>query len=223
MRALVLGGYGAVGAPLVRHLRAAGIESSAAGRDAARADVQLDLADTGALEAAARAVDVVVNASGARTPTSRGPRCGRARCSSTSLPPRRTRGNWSGSKVRSCSVSVWRRGSPGCSPPRSPPREPVRSRSSSGSGRASATARRRLSGRTACWGSGSTTPTAHRSATSRVRSRFRCRPQSPRSTAPSLPSARTSRISTCSPPVSGSRSVPICGWTRGSRPWGWRR
>ncbi|NKS33286.1 sugar nucleotide-binding protein [Rhodococcus hoagii] len=64
MRALVLGGYGAVGASLVRHLRAAGIESSAAGRDAARADVQLDLADTGALEAAARAVDVVVNASG---------------------------------------------------------------------------------------------------------------------------------------------------------------
>jgi hypothetical protein len=64
MRALVLGGYGAVGAPLVRHLREAGIESSVAGRDAARADVPLDLADTGALETAARAVDVVVNASG---------------------------------------------------------------------------------------------------------------------------------------------------------------
>ncbi|MFC9515398.1 hypothetical protein ACFTSD_06705 [Nocardiaceae bacterium NPDC056970] len=64
MRVLVLGGYGAVGGPLVRHLRAAGIESSVAGRDAARADVPLDLADTGALEAAARAVDVVVNVSG---------------------------------------------------------------------------------------------------------------------------------------------------------------
>ncbi len=223
MRALVLGGYGAVGAPLVRHLRAAGIESSAAGRDAARADVQLDLADTGALEAAARAVDVVVNASGRENAdvARAAVRAGAVFVDITATT------SYSRELERiegpSCSVSVWRRGSPGCSPPRSPPREPVRSRSSSGSGRASATARRRLSGRTACWGSGSTTPTAHRSATSRVRSRFRCRPQSPRSTAPSLPSARTSRISTCSPPVSGSRSVPICGWTRGSRPWGWRR
>ncbi|CAM2858296.1 NAD dependent epimerase/dehydratase family [Prescottella defluvii] len=65
MKALVLGGYGAVGTPLVRYLRDSGVDTVAAGRDPARADRVLDLADLAAVEDAAGGVDVVVNASGA--------------------------------------------------------------------------------------------------------------------------------------------------------------
>lgn len=70
MRVLVLGGYGAVGAPTVGALRAAGHASVVAGRDARRADRVVDLAEPGLagyLEAL-RGVDAVVNASGAEDP-----------------------------------------------------------------------------------------------------------------------------------------------------------
>ncbi|MDA2813234.1 saccharopine dehydrogenase [Nocardiopsis sp. RSe5-2] len=70
MKALVLGGYGAVGAPVVRFLRSYGHTALAAGRDAARADVRIDLREDrlhGYREALA-GVDVVVNASGAEDP-----------------------------------------------------------------------------------------------------------------------------------------------------------
>jgi hypothetical protein len=67
MKALVLGGYGAVGARVVDALRAAGDEALAAGRDPARADrvVDLhDLHDRDSLGTATADVDVIVNASG---------------------------------------------------------------------------------------------------------------------------------------------------------------
>lgn len=65
LRVLVLGGYGAVGRHTVATLRARGHEPVTAGRDAARADVRLDLADHAAVAVAADDVDVVVNAAGA--------------------------------------------------------------------------------------------------------------------------------------------------------------
>ncbi|MEU8894457.1 hypothetical protein [Nocardia sp. NPDC048505] len=70
MRVLVLGGYGAVGRPLVELLRAGGDTVLVAGRDAARADVVVDLAapELDSYRAAARSADVVVNASGAEDP-----------------------------------------------------------------------------------------------------------------------------------------------------------
>jgi NAD(P)-dependent dehydrogenase (short-subunit alcohol dehydrogenase family) len=69
-RALVLGGYGAVGRITVQQLREKGDTAYAAGRDPARADRVLDLragAHRAYLEALAD-VDVVVNASGAEDP-----------------------------------------------------------------------------------------------------------------------------------------------------------
>ncbi|WP_330231729.1 hypothetical protein OHA40_04070 [Nocardia sp. NBC_00508] len=67
---LVLGGYGAVGVHLVAELRATGVNVIAAGRDAARADLVMDLTDPGleAYTAALSGTDVVVNASGAENP-----------------------------------------------------------------------------------------------------------------------------------------------------------
>ncbi|MDA2805679.1 NAD-dependent epimerase/dehydratase family protein [Nocardiopsis suaedae] len=70
MKALVLGGYGAVGALVVRFLREYGHTAIAAGRDPARADVRVDLRERGLRsyrEAVARA-DVVVNAAGTEDP-----------------------------------------------------------------------------------------------------------------------------------------------------------
>jgi len=70
MRALVLGGYGAVGRIVVQQLRANGDTAYAAGRDPGRADRVLDLR-AGAHRAYLEAlddVDVVVNASGAEDP-----------------------------------------------------------------------------------------------------------------------------------------------------------
>lgn len=65
VRTLVLGGYGAVGAPLVALLGA-----RSAGRDGARADVAVDLTEPGltGYRAAVRGADVVVNASGREDP-----------------------------------------------------------------------------------------------------------------------------------------------------------
>lgn len=70
MKALVLGGYGAVGAHLAAELRRRGETVVTAGRDPARADVVVDLRDPGlsAYRAALPGVDVVVNASGAEDP-----------------------------------------------------------------------------------------------------------------------------------------------------------
>lgn len=70
MNVLVLGGYGAVGGHLVAALRDAGDTAVAAGRDPARADVVVDLADPAltAYRAALRGTDIVVNASGAENP-----------------------------------------------------------------------------------------------------------------------------------------------------------
>ncbi|MFW5419820.1 saccharopine dehydrogenase [Nocardiopsis sp. CNT-189] len=70
MKALVLGGYGAVGAPVVRLLRGRGHTAAAAGRDAARADVRIDLGETGlrGYRRALRGTDVVVNTAGAEDP-----------------------------------------------------------------------------------------------------------------------------------------------------------
>lgn len=69
--ALVLGGYGAVGARIVAQLRASGEVAFAAGRDAARADRVIDLrqASAGTLRAALADVDVVVNAAGLEDPS----------------------------------------------------------------------------------------------------------------------------------------------------------
>ncbi|SNT45951.1 NAD-dependent epimerase/dehydratase family protein [Rhodococcoides kyotonense] len=64
MTVLVLGGYGAVGRHIVGRLRDQGIDAAAAGRDARRADVTLDLAEPASFAAALGGVDVVVNASG---------------------------------------------------------------------------------------------------------------------------------------------------------------
>ncbi|WP_017623084.1 hypothetical protein [Nocardiopsis chromatogenes] len=70
MKALVLGGYGAVGGPVVRFLREHGHTAVAAGRDAARADVRIDLRENGlrGYREALDGVDVVVNAAGAEDP-----------------------------------------------------------------------------------------------------------------------------------------------------------
>ncbi|MGH3645716.1 MAG: NAD-dependent epimerase/dehydratase family protein, partial [Micromonosporaceae bacterium] len=69
MKALVLGGYGAVGAPVVRELRAYGDTAVAAGRDPSRADRVVDLTDPGSFQAALDGVDVVVNAAGVEDPS----------------------------------------------------------------------------------------------------------------------------------------------------------
>lgn len=70
MRALVLGGYGTSGAPVVGMLRAGGDSAVAAGRDAARADRVIDLRapDRSPFVAALDGVDVVVNAAGMEDP-----------------------------------------------------------------------------------------------------------------------------------------------------------
>jgi NAD(P)-dependent dehydrogenase (short-subunit alcohol dehydrogenase family) len=68
MKALVLGGYGTVGAVIVNTLRAAGDIALVAGRDPARADRVVDLHDPDTLRSATADVDVVVNASGIEDP-----------------------------------------------------------------------------------------------------------------------------------------------------------
>ncbi|PXX57485.1 RmlD substrate binding domain-containing protein [Nocardia tenerifensis] len=65
MNVLVLGGYGAVGGHVVRLLRTDGLSALAAGRDAGRADVVLDLTDLDGFEAALDNVAAVVNCAGA--------------------------------------------------------------------------------------------------------------------------------------------------------------
>jgi hypothetical protein len=65
---LVLGGYGAVGARIVTQLRSGGDVAIAAGRDPARADRVVNLADASTLQAALSDVDVVVNAAGVEDP-----------------------------------------------------------------------------------------------------------------------------------------------------------
>jgi len=65
---LVLGGYGAVGGRIVAQLRAGGGVAFAAGRDPARADRVVNLAEAGSLRAALSGVDVVVNAAGVEDP-----------------------------------------------------------------------------------------------------------------------------------------------------------
>ncbi|MBL1080185.1 sugar nucleotide-binding protein [Nocardia sp. 2] len=65
MSVLVLGGYGAVGAHLVRLLRAQGISTLVAGRDPARADRVVDLAVPESVRQALAGVSVVVNCAGA--------------------------------------------------------------------------------------------------------------------------------------------------------------
>jgi len=61
---LVLGGYGALGARIVAQLRSGGDVAMPAGRDPARADRVVTLADASTLRAALSGVDVVVNAAG---------------------------------------------------------------------------------------------------------------------------------------------------------------
>lgn len=68
LRVLVLGGYGAVGRHAVTTLRELGHQPLAAGRDATRADIRLDLTDHGAVGRAAREADVVVNTAGTEDP-----------------------------------------------------------------------------------------------------------------------------------------------------------
>lgn len=68
LRVLVLGGYGAVGRHAVAELRTLGHHPRTAGRDAARADVPLDLTDRAAVTRAAAGADVVVNAAGTEDP-----------------------------------------------------------------------------------------------------------------------------------------------------------
>ncbi|MFB9954013.1 saccharopine dehydrogenase [Cellulomonas denverensis] len=65
---LILGGYGAVGRRLGTVLRTRGHLIRTAGRDAARADLPLDVTNPAALRAAARDADVVVNATGLEDP-----------------------------------------------------------------------------------------------------------------------------------------------------------
>ncbi|NEW37917.1 hypothetical protein GV794_12085 [Nocardia cyriacigeorgica] len=64
MSVLVLGGYGAVGAHLVRLLRAHSIPVLAAGRDAARADRVVDVAAMDSFTTALTGVSIVVNCAG---------------------------------------------------------------------------------------------------------------------------------------------------------------
>lgn len=70
MRVLVLGGYGAVGAPTTAALRQAGHHCHTAGRDPRRADVLVDLACPGLddYRSAVAEVDAVVNLSGNENP-----------------------------------------------------------------------------------------------------------------------------------------------------------
>ncbi|MCG5211926.1 saccharopine dehydrogenase [Streptosporangium sp. KLBMP 9127] len=68
MKALVLGGYGAVGVHVVTELRARGDVALAAGRDPRRADLVVDLRRPHTLDAALTGVDVVVNAAGTEDP-----------------------------------------------------------------------------------------------------------------------------------------------------------
>jgi saccharopine dehydrogenase-like NADP-dependent oxidoreductase len=68
VRALVLGGYGAVGGHVVTRLRAFGADAQVAGRDPRRADQVVDLARAPSLAAALVDVDVVVNCSGVEDP-----------------------------------------------------------------------------------------------------------------------------------------------------------
>ena len=68
MSVLVLGGYGAVGGHIVDLLRSDGWEAAAVGRDPARADVRLDLANHDAFTQALAGASCVVNASGAEDP-----------------------------------------------------------------------------------------------------------------------------------------------------------
>eukprot|EP01133_Synstelium_polycarpum_P022813 gene22813-27363_t len=64
-KVLVLGGYGAVGIPLMKQLaKVPEISAYSAGRDPARADVVVDLKEPGAYSTVVRDFDVVVNASG---------------------------------------------------------------------------------------------------------------------------------------------------------------
>ncbi|MGW4326417.1 NAD-dependent epimerase/dehydratase family protein [Nocardia sp. NPDC004573] len=65
MSVLVLGGYGAVGAHLVRLLRARRIPVLAAGRDAARADRVIDVTAMDSFITALAGVSIVVNCAGA--------------------------------------------------------------------------------------------------------------------------------------------------------------
>ncbi|MDV6267662.1 saccharopine dehydrogenase family protein [Rhodococcus globerulus] len=65
MKVLVLGGYGAVGVPLMEEFRTdPAVSAFSAGRNAARADVAVDLTDQDAYSRAVSGYDVVVNASG---------------------------------------------------------------------------------------------------------------------------------------------------------------
>ena len=64
MRSLVLGGYGAVGAHVVRRLRGIGAVAHVAGRDPRRADRVVDLTQPASLTDALSNVDVVVNCAG---------------------------------------------------------------------------------------------------------------------------------------------------------------
>ncbi|SEL36283.1 NAD-dependent epimerase/dehydratase family protein [Rhodococcus maanshanensis] len=65
---LVLGGYGAVGAHVVKRLRADGADALAAGRDPARADRVVDLTDPRSLGSGLDGVSAVVNCSGSEEP-----------------------------------------------------------------------------------------------------------------------------------------------------------
>lgn len=64
MRVLVLGGYGAVGAHLVRQLRSHDIPALAAGRDAARADRVVDVTVPDSVDTALAGISIVVNCAG---------------------------------------------------------------------------------------------------------------------------------------------------------------
>jgi saccharopine dehydrogenase-like NADP-dependent oxidoreductase len=70
VRALVLGGYGTSGAPVVEMLRTGGDSAVAADRDPARADRVVDLRapDRSPFVAALDGIDVVVNAAGVEDP-----------------------------------------------------------------------------------------------------------------------------------------------------------
>ena len=68
MTVLVLGGYGAVGSGIVGGLRGDGRLALAAGRDPARADTVIDIADKDSYRQAIVDTDIVVNASGVEDP-----------------------------------------------------------------------------------------------------------------------------------------------------------
>ncbi|MCQ4127767.1 sugar nucleotide-binding protein [Rhodococcus erythropolis] len=94
-KVLVLGGYGAVGIPLMKQLaKVPEISAYSAGRDRARADVVVDLKEPGAYSAAVRDFDVVVNASGFEEVRLAEEAVRGGRHSSTSRRPRATAKNW---------------------------------------------------------------------------------------------------------------------------------